>query len=129
MKELAKLEKIVEKTGIEYDRAIQILKEADGELETAFGIVNREKQVNRERLEVKGRELKEKVKQLIKESNVTRLRIKRGGRIMLDIPVAAGIFGTVVSPYLAAVGALAAMVTKCTIEVEREANSLQAQSN
>ena len=76
-----------------------------------------------ERFTVDGNQLIEKIKQLIKEGNVTRVRILHRGRALIDIPLTVGVpvaAATVLAaPVLAALGAIAALVTKCTIEVEK----------
>ena len=76
---------------------------------------------SQETFKVKGEELIKKVKEIIKEGNVRRIIIKNEkGKVMLEIPVTFAVVGTVFAPILAAVGALAALVTKCTIVVERK---------
>jgi len=72
-----------------------------------------------EEFQVTGRELVRKVEELIQEGNIRRIMIKQNGRVLLDIPLAVAIVGVVLAPVLAAVGALAAIVTNCTISVER----------
>ncbi len=73
-----------------------------------------------ETIKVEGGELLERVKQLIHEGNVRRIVIRQGDRSVAEFPLTVGLVGTVAAPVLAAVGALAALLTNCTIEVERE---------
>ncbi len=73
-----------------------------------------------ESVKVEGGQLLDKFKQLIHEGNVRRVRIKQGDRVVAEFPLTVGVVGTVLAPTLAAVGALAALLTDCTIEVERE---------
>jgi len=74
-----------------------------------------------EEFKVDGEELLKKVKHLIKEGNVRRITIKnKEGKSMIEIPLTVGVIGAVLIPSLAAVGAIAALVTECTIAVERE---------
>lgn len=80
-----------------------------------------DKASNAEQFKVYGYELLEKIKELIKEGNVQRIIIKNEkGKIMMEIPVTFAAVGALVAPMLAAVGALAALVGKCTIEVIRK---------
>ena len=73
-----------------------------------------------EEFKVNGEELLGKVKQLINEGNVRRLIIKgKDGRTIIEIPLTIGVVGIVLAPVLAAVGTIAALVTECTILVER----------
>ena len=76
-----------------------------------------------EEFRVSGEELLKKVKQLIAEGNVRRITIKtKEGKTIVEIPLTIGVVGAVLAPPLAAVGAIAALVTECTIAVEREVN-------
>ena len=72
-----------------------------------------------ESIKVEGGELLEKVKLLIREGNVRRIVIRQGDRSVAEFPLTVGVVGTVAAPILAAVGALAALLTNCTIEVQR----------
>jgi hypothetical protein len=76
-----------------------------------------------ERFKVKGGQLVEKVTQLIHEGNVRRVRLIHKDRTMLEIPLSIGAPAAAITimaaPVLAAIGAFAALVTECTIEVEK----------
>lgn len=69
---------------------------------------------------VQGGELLDRVKQLVHEGNVRRIVIKQGERSIAEFPLTASVVGVLFAPVLAAVGALAALVTDCSISVERE---------
>ena len=74
-----------------------------------------------EEFKIDGKEVTDKVKQLIKEGNVRRIIIKNSsGKSLIEIPVTVGVIGAVFLPTLAAIGALAALLTKCTLVVERD---------
>ena len=74
-----------------------------------------------EEFKVNGEELLAKVKQLINEGNVRRIIIRnKDGKNLVEFPLTIGVVGAVLAPILAAVGAIAALVTECTIIVERE---------
>jgi hypothetical protein len=79
-----------------------------------------------ETIKVEGGELLEKVRGLIHEGNVRRIIIRQGDRSVAEFPLTVGLVGTVAAPILAAVGALAALLTNCTIEVQRTAPSSTA---
>jgi len=73
-----------------------------------------------EDIKVDGEELLAKVRELIHEGNVRRVIIKNGeGTVLIEIPLTLGVAGAVILPTLAAVGAIAALVTDCSITVER----------
>ena len=74
----------------------------------------------REEFKVKGDQVVTKLKELLHEGNVRHIVIKNDeGRVLIEFPVSIGLAGAVLLPVWAAVGAVAAMVTNCTIEVER----------
>lgn len=73
-----------------------------------------------ETTKVQGGELVDKVRQLVHEGNVRRIVIQQGDRSIAEFPLTVGVVGVVFAPILAAVGALAALVTDCSIAVERE---------
>jgi len=76
-----------------------------------------------EQIKVTGNQLIEKVKQLIREGNIRRVRILHEDRTILEIPLSIGApaaAATIIAvPILAALGAFAALITECTIEVEK----------
>lgn len=72
-----------------------------------------------ERYTVTGEQVVAKVKQLIHEGNIRRIRVKQGGKTYIEIPLTVGAIGILAAPVLAALGAFAALVTECTIEVEK----------
>lgn len=79
-----------------------------------------EEKTAQEEFKVSGDRIVTKIKALIKEGNVRRITIKNEeGVVLLVIPLTVAVIGTVLAPVLAAVGALAALLTNCTIVVER----------
>ena len=76
-----------------------------------------------EKYTVSGKDVLEKVKKLIHEGNIRRVRLIHEGRTIIEIPLSIGAPAAMITilaaPLLAAVGAFAALVTECTIEVER----------
>ena len=68
---------------------------------------------------VRGGELLAAANRLIHEGDVSRLTVEQGGRTLAEFPVPAGAVGPPVAPALAAIGAMAAFLAECTIEVER----------
>ncbi len=70
-----------------------------------------------------GDEVVAKVKELIHEGNIRRIIIKNEeGRTMLEVPLTIGVLGAALLPILAAIGAAAALATRCTLVVERDPN-------
>ncbi len=75
----------------------------------------------KEEYTVPSEDLVAKIKELIHESDISRIIVKdENSKTLLEIPVWAGIVGTLLAPWLAALGAIAALATKCTITVIRQ---------
>lgn len=72
-----------------------------------------------EQIKVAGEELVEQFERLVHEANVRRIVIKQREHTVAEFPLTVGVIGAALAPMLAAVGALAAALTNCTIEVER----------
>jgi DNA-binding Lrp family transcriptional regulator len=79
----------------------------------------REPKITREEMKVSGSELVEKVKELLHEGNIRRIVIKQDGRTVIELPLTIAAVGVVFAPVLAAIGAFAALVSNCSIVVER----------
>jgi hypothetical protein len=80
-----------------------------------------ESRTRREAYQVRGEKIVGKIKELLHEGNVRHVVIKNDeGRTLIEFPVTVGVAGAVLAPVWAAVGALAALLTNCSIEVERE---------
>jgi hypothetical protein len=79
-----------------------------------------EGEVRTEEYKVPGDDLVAKVKELVHEGNIRRIIIKNEeGKELIEIPLTWGVVGVLLLPTLAAVGAIAALVTDCTIVVEK----------
>lgn len=76
-----------------------------------------------EEFKVSGAKLLEKVKSLIKEGNVRRIVLRNPqGRVLMDVPLNAGIAATALLPLWAAIASVAVLATDYTILVERDAS-------
>jgi len=74
----------------------------------------------REEFSVSAEDLIKKVQELIHEGNITRIIVKNEeGKTLLEIPATVGVIGAILAPWMAALGVVAALATKCTIVVER----------
>jgi CBS domain-containing protein len=76
--------------------------------------------VRTEEFQVSGDTLVAKVKELVQEGNIRRVGIKNeDGRTLIEFPLTLGVVGAILAPQLAAIGAIAALVTHCTVVVEK----------
>jgi hypothetical protein len=89
----------------------------------------REEKVRKEEFVISGEKLVSTVKKLAREGNIRRVTIKnkegnvtiknKEGKTLIEIPLTFGVVGALFLPTLAAIGAIAALVTECTIVVEK----------
>lgn len=78
-----------------------------------------DEKIHTEEFQVRGEELVAKIKELIHQGNIRRVIIKNeSGRTLIDIPLTFGVVGALLVPQLAAIGAIAALLTNATIVVE-----------
>ncbi len=86
-------------------------------------MTNNNEKTKSEKFTVSGEQLVEKIKQLIHEGNIRKVRVIHKGKTVLEVPLTIGAPAAaamiMVAPVLAAIGAFAALVTECTIEVEK----------
>ena len=79
-----------------------------------------EEKVRTEEFRVDGEELIAKIKNLVKEGNIRRITIKnKEGKTVFEIPLTFGVVGALIAPQLAAIGAIAALLTEATVVVEK----------
>jgi hypothetical protein len=74
-----------------------------------------------ESCKVQGSELVDRIKELVREGNVRRVVVKQRGQTVVELPLTVGVVGALAAPALAVLGALAAVLTECTIDIERTA--------
>ena len=77
----------------------------------------------KEQFKLTGSQVVDKVRELIHEGNVRRVRLIHDGRTLIELPLSIGapvaVIGILWVPILAAIGAAAALLTECTLEVEK----------
>ena len=79
-----------------------------------------EEKVHTEEFRVDGEELLAKIKNLVKEGNIRRIIIKnKEDKVVFEIPLTLGVVGALIAPQLAAVGAIAALLTEAKVVVEK----------
>jgi hypothetical protein len=70
-------------------------------------------------VEAKGGAVLDTLKDIVEAGNVRRVRVRQKQRVIAEFPLTIGVVGAVFAPMLAAIGAIAALATECSIEVER----------
>jgi NACalpha-BTF3-like transcription factor len=118
---LEKIELVKDRTGVSYKEAKEALEAADGSVVDA--IINIEETINmsgRGKMSAQGVQILEKIREAVRKGNVTKIVVKKDGDILLNLPVNAGIIGTVLAPWPVLFGALAALGTHCVIELIKD---------
>jgi hypothetical protein len=70
-------------------------------------------------LEAAGNGAMDTIKHLLHEGNIRKISIKQDDRVVAEFPLTLGVVGAALAPALAAIGAITALLTDCTIEVDR----------
>jgi hypothetical protein len=121
---LTKVDAIRGRTGLSYQEASELLDEAQGDVLQALILFEQRGKKQHgpqwETFEAKGNEILEKVKELVKRGNVTKIIIRKENRVIAEIPVTAGVIGAIISWQLALLGTAACLLGKCSIEIERQ---------
>lgn len=117
---LEKIDLLRERAGLSYREAKEALEKSDGNVVEALIDLDEKKQTRwTEEFSVKSTEVIDKVKELLHEGNINKIRVKHDGKTLVEIPVALGAIGAIALPQVAALGVLVAVFKRCTIEVIR----------
>ena len=126
---LEKIELVKDRTGVTYREAKEALEAVEGSVVDAIISIEdsageRKKSGSREDGGFYGHKVIDKIKELIKKGNVSKIVVKKEEEILLNLPVNAGIIGTLIAPFAMIVGLITAFGTKCVIEVVKEDGSV-----
>ncbi|MCE5197239.1 MAG: DUF4342 domain-containing protein [Negativicutes bacterium] len=131
---LEKIDLVRERMNISYKEAREALDASNGDLVGALVHLEEKKKGKRthrvekqtaaadqwkEEIVARGSDVIDKIKALLAEGNASKIRIRQGDKVILEIPVTLGSAGVILLPQLAAIGAIAALFAQVTIEVER----------
>ncbi|SHG91342.1 DUF4342 domain-containing protein [Tepidibacter thalassicus] len=117
---LEKIDEIMKRMNVSYEKAKEALVNANGDVVDAL-IYLEKKDVNvLKGINEKGNELIEKLKEILKKGNVTRVMVEKDGDVLLNLPVTVGAIGLVLGPVATIVGVSAAMVTKYKIKIVKD---------
>lgn len=119
MDNLDKIDILRNRMNVTYEEARTALEVSNWDVVDAIVRVERDERNKKDVLKVRGSELVEKVKEIVRKGNVTKIKVKHGEKILVEVPITAGVVGAVLAPELAVIGTVAALVSRCTVEVER----------
>lgn len=122
---LEKIELVKDRTGVSYKEAKEALEKAKGSVVDA--IIDIEETIDESgkgKMSEGGLQLVEKLKELVRKGNASRIIIKRDGDVVLNLPLNIGIIGTVFATWQMVVAVLVAFGTKCEIELVKDDGSI-----
>jgi len=131
MDELTKIDLLRERTGVGYKEAKEALDRSGGDVVQALIYIEDERIKLDDDLQQKGEKILKQVKEIIKKGNVTKIKLKKGNKTVFQFPVnvgALGMAGAIMSPTLAlvaALGTVAALANKYTLEIERPGGEVE----
>jgi hypothetical protein len=118
---LEKIELVKDRTGVSYKEAKEALEAADGNVVDA--IINIEESIeikSKGKLSEQSAALLEKLKEVVKKGNVSRIVVKKNDEVMLNMPINVGLIGSLIAPLAVVVGTIAALGAKCKIEIIKD---------
>jgi hypothetical protein len=113
---LEKIELVKDRTGVSYKEAKEALEATEGNVVDA--IIKIEEEINEKvgkKVTDKGEVLVAKIKEYIKKGNISKIVVKKDDEVVLRVPVTVGVVGTVLAPWVTAIGAIAALGARCTV--------------
>ena len=126
---LEKIDVIRERTGASYAEAKEALEATEGNVVEALIYIEKNQDTTKESMYTSKEEFTEWIKEVIRKGNVTRIKVKKDDKVLVDIPINAGVVASaaimVVLPSLLAIIFIAAIVTKVTIEITREDGTVE----
>lgn len=118
---LEKIELVKDRTGVSYKEAKEALEAAEGSVVDA--IIDIEESIDiksKSKIGEQGAHIIDKIKEAVKKGNVSKIIVKKNDEVILNLPVNVGIVGTVLAPWAAVAGVIAAFGTKCVIELVKD---------
>ncbi len=119
MEKLEKVDIVRERTGTTYEKAKEALENNEWDVVEAIIELEKQKKVESKIFNVKGKDVINKVKELIKQGNVAKIVVKKDGQKVVSIPVNGGIILAVFFPYFIALSAVVVLVAEYELVVEK----------
>lgn len=119
---LDSIDRLRARIDVTYEEACNYLRAADGDVVEAILMFEREKdkggRSRDEELVDRGKDMLCRARRAVEESGRKRLVVRREDRTVAELPLAAGVVGVLLAPKLAVLGAVAALVTRSTVDIE-----------
>lgn len=118
---LEKIELVKDRTGVSYKEAKEALESTDGSVVDAIIAIEESIDIKaKSKLGEQSAVIVEKIKNAIRKGNVSKIIVRKGDEVMLNLPVSVSIIGSVLAPWAAVAGIIAVFGTKCTIELVKD---------
>lgn len=118
---LEKIELVKDRTGVSYKEAKDALEAADGSVVDAIiAIEDAVDEKPAKKVNAAANDTVEKIKEMVKKGNISKITISRDGEVLLNLPLNAGIVGAIVAPWGVIAGVIAAFGFKCKIELTKD---------
>jgi hypothetical protein len=117
---IEQIDTVVARTSATFKEAKEALEQANGDVVEAIILIEEGRRTWTDNISNRGENIVEKVKEILRKGNVTRITVKKDGEIIMNIPVTAAALGAIISVPLALLGLGSAILSKCTIEIQKE---------
>ncbi|CCQ97373.1 Ubiquitin-associated-domain-containing protein [[Clostridium] ultunense Esp] len=117
---LEKVDMVVDRTGVTFAEAKEALEKTDGDVVDAIVLIEKNRTSWSDDMADRGQQMIDKVKEILRKGNVTKITVKKDGEVLMNIPITAAALGSLISAPLALIGLGSAIISKCTIEVLKE---------
>jgi hypothetical protein len=126
---LEKVDKVRERTGVGYSEAKEALEACEGNVVDAIIHLEKNKKNTFNNIYATKDEFLTFIKDLLSKGNVSRIKIKKDEKVLVDMPVnagiAVGVIALAIAPYLLAAGVVGAVITNITIEITKQDGSVE----
>jgi len=110
---LEKIEQIRRRMPVSYEEARTVLDKTSGNLVEALILLEKERKNEHSKI------LMEKMQKLWETGSRSRVRVRKGDRVLMEVPATAGVLGAVLAPHLTLMGTVVALASRCRIEVDK----------
>ncbi|MDO5441981.1 MAG: DUF4342 domain-containing protein [Bacillota bacterium] len=117
---LEKIELVKDRTGVSYKEAKDALEQTEGNVVDAIIFIEDSIDEGSKKADSKTSAIIDAIKATIKKGNASKLIIKKEGDVVINLPINIGVVGTVLFPWATVAGAIAALGTKCSIEIIKD---------
>lgn len=117
---LEKIDQVLDRTGVTYEEAKEALTNSNGDVVDALIYLEKKNKNRFKGINEKGTEMIDKLKDVLRRGNITRVMVEKDGDVILNLPVTVGAIGIVLGPVATIIGVSAAVVSKYKIKIVKD---------